>query len=373
MPMEEKATIYVGDIVRALEEFAPPALQEDYDNSGMQVGSRSAACTGVLLCVDVLPETIDEAIARRCNLIVSHHPLIFKGLKSLTGTNPQQTAIMNAIAAGVSVYSCHTSLDNTVGGVSHEMARRLGVSDPTLLERMRHKMMKLATMVPDDDVETVRMALFEAGAGSLGNYDSCSFGVRGEGTFRALDNANPYVGDIMEMHVEPETRLEVLLPAWRKSQVEEALRAVHPYEEPAYDFLMLENESCHWGSGVVGNLAEPISPARLIDRVKDAFGSPMVRCTRHEADTPLRRIAMCGGSGAFLIPAAIAARAQAIVTSDVKYHDFVDYADRILIIDIGHYESEQCTKEIFYHVISKKFPNFAIHYAEKEKNPINYR
>ena len=164
MPMEEKATIYVGDIVRALEEFAPPALQEDYDNSGMQVGSRSAACTGVLLCVDVLPETIDEAIARRCNLIVSHHPLIFKGLKSLTGTNPQQTAIMNAIAAGVSVYSCHTSLDNTVGGVSHEMARRLGVSDPTLLERMRHKMMKLATMVPDDDVETVRMALFEAGA-----------------------------------------------------------------------------------------------------------------------------------------------------------------------------------------------------------------
>lgn len=373
MPMEEKATIYVGDIVRALEEFAPPALQEDYDNSGMQVGSRSAACTGVLLCVDVLPETIDEAIARRCNLIVSHHPLIFKGLKSLTGATPQQTAIMNAIAAGVSVYSCHTSLDNTVGGVSHEMARRLGVSGPTLLERMRHKMMKLATMVPDDDVETVRMALFEAGAGSLGNYDSCSFGVRGEGTFRALDNANPYVGDIMEMHVEPETRLEVLLPAWRKSQVEEALRAVHPYEEPAYDFLMLENESCHWGSGVVGNLAEPISPARLIDRVKDAFGSPMVRCTRHEADTPLRRIAMCGGSGAFLIPAAISARAQAIVTSDVKYHDFVDYADRILIIDIGHYESEQCTKEIFYHVISKKFPNFAIHYAEKEKNPINYR
>lgn len=373
MPMEEKATIYVGDIVRALEEFAPPALQEDYDNSGMQVGSRSAACSGVLLCVDVLPETIDESIARRCNLIVSHHPLIFKGLKSLTGATPQQTAIMNAIAAGVSVYSCHTSLDNTVGGVSHEMARRLGVSDPTLLERMRHKMMKLATMVPDDDVETVRMALFEAGAGSLGNYDSCSFGVRGEGTFRALDNANPYVGDIMEMHVEPETRLEVLLPAWRKSQVEEALRAVHPYEEPAYDFLMLENESCHWGSGVVGNLAEPISPARLIDRVKDAFGSPMVRCTRHEADTPLRRIAMCGGSGAFLIPAAIAARAQAIVTSDVKYHDFVDYADRILIIDIGHYESEQCTKEIFYHVISKKFPNFAIHYAEKEKNPINYR
>lgn len=373
MPMEENATIYVGDIVRALEEFAPPALQEDYDNSGMQVGSRSAACTGVLLCVDVTPATIDEAVARGCNLVVSHHPLIFKGLKSLTGATPQQVAVMDAIAAGVSVYSCHTSLDNTVGGVSHEMARLLGVSDVRLLERLRHRMMKLITMVPHGDVETVRMALFEAGAGSLGDYDSCSFGVRGEGTFRALDGANPYVGDIKEMHVEPETRLEVLLPAWRKGQVEDALLSSHPYEEPAYDFIMLENESGHWGSGVVGNLDTPISPSELIGRVKAAFGSPMARTTAFDPDTTLRRIAMCGGSGVFLIPAAIAARAQAIVTSDVKYHDFVDYADRILIIDIGHYESEQCTKEIFYHVISKKFPNFAIHYAEKEKNPINYR
>lgn len=371
--MEISPTIYVGDIVRELEAAAPPALQEEYDNSGLQIGSRAAACTGVLLCVDVTPAIVDEAIARGCNLIVSHHPIIFKGIKRLTGSTPQQAAIMNAIAAGVSIYACHTNLDNTTGGVSHEMARRLGLQDVAVLERMHDMMMKLVTMVPDDDVDRVAVALFEAGAGTLGNYDSCSFRSRGEGTFRALDGANPYVGDILEMHVEHETRLEVMLPSWRRKEVEEALIASHPYEVPAYDFIRLDNDSPYWGSGITGRLPHPMSPDDFISRVKEAFGSPVVRCTTYDPAITLSRVALCGGSGAFLIPAAISRGAQVIVTSDVKYHDFVDHASDLLIVDIGHYESEQCTKDIFYHVISKKFPTFAVYYAEKEKNPINYR
>lgn len=355
-----------------LEAVAPLALQEDYDNCGLQVGSKSVGCTGVLLCVDVTPAIVDEAVSRGCNLIVSHHPLIFKGLKRLTGATLQEVAIIHAISAGISIYSSHTCLDNAPEGVSHEMARRLGLENVSVLDSQSHQMMKLVTMVPDGHVEQVRRALFAAGAGELGEYDSCSYGSRGEGTFRAKPGAHPFVGRVDELHVEPEIRLEVLLPAWRQAEMEEALRAAHPYEEPAYDFIRLENRSRYWGSGVVGEFRSPVGAGELVERVKTAFGSPVARCTALP-DGAMHRVALCGGSGSFLIPQAIARGAQAIVTSDVKYHDFVDYGGRILIIDIGHYESERCAKDIFYRAISEKIPNFAVYYAENEKNPINYK
>ncbi len=362
----------IGDIIHEIEQMAPLPLQEDYDNSGMQVGNKADECTGILLCVDVTPDIVSEAVERGCNLIISHHPLIFRGLKRLTGATQVERSVIQAISAGISIYSSHTCLDNAIDGVSHEMAYRLGVDKPAILCRQENQMMKLVTMVPHDHVDAVRLALFDAGAGSLGNYDSCSFGVRGEGTFQAIDGANPYVGNIHTMHIEPETRLEVLLPAWLQSKVEQALLAIHPYEEPAYDFILLSNKCRHAGSGVVGNLQKPLLAAYLISLVKKAFGSPIVRCTT-PPDQPISRIAMCGGSGASFIHDAIAAGAQAYITSDVKYHDFVDHARDIFIIDIGHYESEHCTKDIFYHIISKKFPNFAVCYSDKEKNPINYK
>ncbi len=362
----------IADIIYQLEQVASRPLQEDYDNSGIQVGSIADECTGVLLCVDVTPTIVDEAVERGCNLIVSHHPLIFRGIKRLTGATPVEQSVIKAIASGVAIYSCHTSLDNAPDGVSHQMARRLGIEHTKVLQPQAGRMMKLVTMVPHEHADAVRLALFEAGAGQLGCYDSCSYSVKGEGTFRAIEGANPYVGNIHRMHVEPETRLEVLLPAWLQSRVEQALIAVHPYEEPAYDFIALTNVNHHAGSGAVGTLSEPLSAYALIARVKQAFSSPIVRCTNPPIE-PISRVAMCGGSGASFIADAIAAGAQAYITSDVKYHDFVDYAERIFIIDIGHYESEHCTKDIFYHVISKKFPNFAVCYSDKEKNPINYK
>lgn len=362
----------VADIISAIEQFAPISLQEDWDNSGLQLGARNVVCSGVLLCVDVTPDVVDEAIVRECNLIVSHHPLLFKGLKRITGNTPVEQCVMKAIANGINVYSCHTAIDNAENGVSWQMAKMLGLKDIETLERQQGKMLKLSTMIPNVHVDKVRLALFDAGAGQLGNYDSCSFSVKGEGTFRALKGANPYVGNLNEFHLEAETRIDVILPVWLKHKVETALIQAHPYEEPAYEFVRLDNASPHSGLGVVGNYSEGIAPMDLIAKVKSAFGSPMVRCNRCPKDLSVRRVAMGSGACASLIPNAIASGAQAYITSDARYHDFVDFSDRILLIDIGHYESEHCTKDIFYHVITEKFPNFAVYYSDKEKNPINY-
>ena len=362
----------IADVTSAIEKFAPLALQEDYDNSGLQVGNRAQKCTGALLCVDVTPAIVDEAVERGCNLIISHHPLIFKGLKRLTGNSQVELTVMKAIKAEVAIYSCHTAIDNATNGVSWEMARRLSVGDLQVLEPQQGKMLKLSVMVPDAHCETVKNALFEAGAGAIGDYDSCSFSVQGNGSFRALSGANPFVGQVGEVHHEPETKIDVVLPRWLRSRVERALIDAHPYEEPAYEFIAMENESKYLGSGVVGQLSESVSLAQLISQIKEAFNSPMVRCNTANVCQPVSKIAMCGGSGAFLIRNAIAHGAQVYITSDVKYHDFVDYKNDIIIIDIGHFESEECTKSIFYREIQEKFPNFALYYSEIEKNPINY-
>ena len=336
----------IGDIISVIEQYAPLPLQEDYDNCGLQVGSKSTPCTGVLLCVDVSPAVVDEAIERGCNLIVTHHPLLFKGLKRITGATLVEQVVIKAIAANVAIYSSHTAMDNTVGGVSWQMASRLSLTDVQTLERQNNRLLHLSVMVPNDYVDRVSLALFEAGAGKLGNYDSCSFAVEGKGSFRALEGADPFVGNLMEVHQEPETRISVVLPSWLKDRVEAALIESHPYEVPAYEFVAMQNSS-PTGSGVVGNLPQAVSVTDLIAKIKQAYGSPVVRC-------------------------AIASKAQVFITSDSRYHDFIDNAANILLIDIGHYESEQCTKDIFYRIITENFANFAVYYSETEQNPINY-
>jgi dinuclear metal center YbgI/SA1388 family protein len=361
-----------GEIIAELERFAPAAYQESWDNTGLQVGTRGAECTGVLICVDVTPAVVDEAIERGCNLIVSHHPLMFKGLKRITGATPVEVSVMNAIAGGVSIYSCHTAVDNAEGGVSYTMARMLGIDVRRVLAPIEPRWSKLSVMVPEAEAESVRMAMFDAGAGSIGNYDCCSYNVSGTGTFRAKPGAHPFVGDIDELHHEREVRIDVLVPTWLRSKVESAMLEVHPYEEPAYEFINITNASRKIGSGVVGTLDESITPRQLIERVKAAFGSPVVRCTRFDEDMAITRIAMCGGAGGSFIGDAVAAGAQAYINSDTRYHDFIDYQDRILIVDIGHFESEQCTKDIFYQIITQKFTNFAVYKSQLEINPINY-
>lgn len=361
----------ISDIISTLEKYAHPALQEDYDNSGVQVGNIDIECSGALLCVDVKPEIVEEAINRNCNLIISHHPLLFKGIKRLTGSTHIEKSIIKAISAGITIYSCHTSLDNATYGVSWQMGKMLGLNDIKVLAPQNNKLMKLITMVPSAHIEAVRSSIAEAGAGQIGNYDSCCFTTEGKGYFRALDGANPFVGQVSKLHTENETKIEVVFPCWLKKKVECALIQAHPYEEPAYEFHKLDNNLPYNGSGIIGNLPQPINAQQLVQLVKKTFSSPMVRCTKLP-DFTIDKLALCGGSGSFLIKKAINAGAKAFISSDIKYHDFIDYADDIFIIDIGHYESENCTKDIFYHIIREKFTNFALYYSELEQNPIIY-
>lgn len=362
----------IGHIVQAIEQFAPPALQESYDNTGLILGSASDECSGVLVTVDVTEAVVAEAINHGLNFIVAHHPLIFKGVKRLNGSTPHQRAIISAVRAGIAVYACHTSLDSAADGVSQRMAAMLGLQNVVPLSAPRDLLVKLQAFVPESYMEEVRLALFDAGAGQIGNYDSCSYSFAGEGSFRPLDGANPFVGHQGAMHFEPERCLQVILPRWRRNAVEAALLQVHPYEEPAYEFYDVSNTMPRVGLGAVGNFENALSPVELAEKVKNTFGSPVTRCNAFDTEQPIRRVALCGGSGASLIPQAISSHAQAIITSDVKYHDFVDYSGDIFIIDIGHHESENCSKMIIFDIISEKFPNFAVRNSQADVNPIKY-
>lgn len=364
----------LSDIINALEARVNPGFQESWDNTGWQVtpSGTGCECRGVMVAVDVTDAVISEAVSKDCNLIVSHHPMIFKPLRGLTGSTPAQRMAVRLIKEDVAVYSAHTSLDSMPGGVSAYLAGELGLSDVEVLAGRDDSLLKLVTFIPESHVEDVRNAVFAAGAGHIGDYDRCCFMTGGRGTFRPLSGSNPYVGKSGEDHTEPEIRLEAIVRRHDRRAVEKALRSAHPYEEPAVDFFALDLADYSAGLGAIGNLKAPLSEREFADLVKDRYCSPVVRTTAFQPDRQIRRVALCGGSGGEFIGAAISAGADAYVTSDVRYHDFVDYTGRILIVDTGHFESEKCTKELLARIISEKFPNFAVCKSESEINPIQY-
>ena len=360
----------IKEILKEIEEHAPLPLQDGFDNAGVQVGDISQPAVGALLCVDVTEDVIDEAVELDCNLIISHHPLLFKPLKSLTGRNYIERCVMKAVEKGIVIYSAHTNLDNARYGVNYKIAQKIGLQNIRVLSPKKNALLKLVVYIPQTHVDVVRNALFNAGAGHIGNYDSCSFSSEGEGMFRAGVNTDPFCGEIGELHVEPEVRVEVILPVFKKNVVLRALLATHPYEEPAYDFIPLENTWDQAGSGVVGELLLPEEEESFLFRLKDIFH---LKTLSH---SPLRgksiqEVAVCGGSGAFLIPDAMAFGADVFITGEAKYNDYYDVEKNILLAVIGHYESEECTKEIFFEIITKKFPNFAVHFSNVNSNPVN--
>lgn len=361
----------ISQIIGALEDFAPIPLQDSFDNAGLQVGDSSQKVSGILVCLDITEEVLDEAIELDCNLIISHHPLLFKPIKTLTGKTYIERCVIKACKNNLVIYSAHTNLDNAYGGVNFRLAEKIGLQNVRVLSPKKESLLKLVTFVPENQAEIVRNALFNAGAGNIGNYDSCSFNSLGEGTFRANEEANPFVGNINELHTESEVRIEVIVPVFKKSSVLRALLTAHPYEEPAYDFFLLNNSWDRAGSGVVGELPVEEDEESFLQRIKSIF---RLKCLKHSPYTgkKIREVALCGGSGAFLIPEAIAYGADLFITGEAKYNDYYDVENKILLAVIGHYESEIITKELFYDIITKKIANFAVHFSTMNTNPVNY-
>lgn len=361
----------LSEITAYLESLAPLSLQEDYDNCGLLYGDPGWEITSMLLTLDLTSEVMDEALGKQCNLIISHHPFIFKGLKKLTAGNPETEIITKAARNNVAIYAMHTNLDNYRFGLNAILLRKLGITDFRILKPQKGTLRKLITFCPADHSSRVREALFSAHAGRIGNYDQCSFNVEGEGSFRALENSNPFVGTLNQLHVEKETRIEVIYHDYDESNVISNLLKSHPYEEIAYDIVPLENDDPESGAGLIGTLAEPLAADNFLARVKETLNIPFIRHTRNP-DSRIRKVALCTGSGSFLIPDAMLQGADAFLTADIKYHDFFIASGKLLLADIGHYESEQMVKEWFHDVLIEKFPNFASLISEVNTNPVHY-
>ena len=362
----------IADIIAHLEALAPPVYQESYDNAGLLTGSGSWECTGVLTTLDATEEVVLEAIARGCNLIVAHHPIIFGGLKKINGKNYVEKAVIAAIKQDIAIYAIHTNLDNIgLQGVNGRIAERLGIAGGQPLLPGAAGLQKLICFVPVAHLEPVRTAIFMAGAGHIGGYSECSWSVEGTGTFKGGVGTQPFAGRPGVRHEEKEMRLEVLFPAWLSRQVIEAMIAAHPYEEVAYDLIPLANIHPGVGSGLVGELPGEVGEKEFLDRIKAAFGVPVIRHTRLTG-RPVKRVAVCGGAGSSLISKALSSGVNFYITADVKYHEFFDANDRMVIADIGHFESEQFTIDLLFEVLREKFRNFAILKSDTKTNPINY-
>ena len=362
----------VKTITQALEQKAPLAWQESYDNSGLQVGDPNMEVIGVLLCLDITEAIIEEALAKKCNLIIAHHPLLFSGLKNITGSTYVERIVMKALQHHIALYAAHTNMDNWKGGVNAKIAEKLILTDTHILAPTSNDLNLLYCYAPASLVPQIEQALFEAGAGQVGNYFNCSFQVEGLGAFQGNEDSSPLIGAAGGPREQvAETRIEVLVPNHALSKVLAALRAAHEYEEIAYGITPLKNKNQDLGAGMIGSLEQPISESAFLSYLKQALPTACIKHTEL-LGRPIQRVAVCGGSGSFLLKDAIQAKADVFITSDFKYHQFFDADKQLVIADIGHYESEQFTVEIFYSILNEKFPNFAILYSERNTNPVNY-
>jgi len=361
----------IKEVASIIEEYAPLAYQESYDNAGLIVGNPNDEVKGILICLDSTEEIIDEAIAKNCDLIIAHHPIIFNGLKKLNGKNYIERTIIKAIKNNIGIYAAHTNIDNVTGGVSFKMAEKIGLINCKVLAPKVNLLKKLVTFCPEKEVDKVHQAMFTAGAGSIGEYDECSFNTEGTGTFKAGSKTNPFVGNKNEQHHEAEIKIEVIVASHQIDQVIQALIKAHPYEEVAYDIYSLTNPFLNVGSGILGELPSEEDELTFLKRLKIQLKTDGIRYTKLRKKK-IKKVALCGGAGSFLLGNAIKENADILITGDFKYHQFFDAEDKIVIADVGHYESEQFTSELFYELLTKKITNFAIRLSEINTNPINY-
>jgi dinuclear metal center YbgI/SA1388 family protein len=361
----------IRELVSALESLAHPSLQEHYDNAGLITGSPGWDCSGIICALDATEEVVKEAIEKNCNMIVAHHPIVFGGLKKITGKNYVEKTIIAAIKNDIAIYAIHTNLDNVLHGVSGRMAEILGLKNVSILAQKDNTLKKLFTFAPADKAEQIRNAIFIAGGGYIGNYSEVSFNAEGAGIFKAGVGANPYVGEVGKLHQEKEIKIEIIIPAFLESKIVAAMIAAHPYEEVAYDVVSLTNTNQQIGSGVIGELPGAIDEKQFLGMIKQVFKVPVIRHTAL-VNKPIKKVAVCGGAGSFLISKALAAGADAYITADLKYHEFFDANGQMLLADVGHYESEQFTINLLQEILEQKFPTFAVLKTAVKTNPVQY-
>ena len=361
----------IKEITNYLESVAPLHYQESYDNAGLLVGDANREIDAALITLDCTEEVVEEAIENNCNLIIAHHPIIFSGLKKITGQNYVERTIIKAIKNDIAIYAIHTNLDNIKTGVSAKIAEILGVENCKILSPKKDLLRQLAVYCPVSDTEKVKEALFQAGAGDIGNYDECSFSAKGEGTFRANEGCDPHIGNIGERHTEKEEKIEVIFPKYKENTIISALKQAHPYEQVAYQIYILDNIYENVGAGIVGELAQKVDTNRFLEMLKTKMQTDCIRHTKL-VKNQIKRVAICGGSGSFLLSNAICEKADIFITADFKYHEFFDGENDIIIADIGHFESEQFTKDLIYDLLSKKFSKFAVRLSKVNTNPIKY-
>ncbi|SMG39302.1 dinuclear metal center protein, YbgI/SA1388 family [Marivirga sericea] len=361
----------IKDIVQHLESIAPLAYQESYDNAGLIVGDANKKVSNILITLDVTEEVIAEAISKNCELIVAHHPIIFKGLKKLTGCNYVERTVIEAIKNDIAVYASHTNLDNIKNGVNAKIAEKLNLYNTEILSPKKGSLAKLSVFVPKENATALKSALHDAGAGQIGAYEDCAFESVGIGSFLPTDKANPSIGKQGKLETVEEHKIEVIFPMHLKNKVLSAMNQAHPYEEVAYYLHQLENTYHDLGSGMIGEIEMEMKAKDFFDYLKERMGLTVIKHTK-EINRKIKRVAICGGSGAFLISQAINKKADIYISSDIKYHEFFDAEERLIIADIGHYESERFTNEIFYAILKENFANIALHLGQTVTNPIKY-
>jgi len=360
-----------NELIKTIEQLAPLQYAEDFDNVGLLVGNPEDEVSGVLITHDTTEEVIDEAIAKGTNFILSFHPIIFKGLKKITGKNYVERVVMKALKNDILIYAIHTALDNQHMGVSGILATKLGLKNQKILVPQAHTLKQLVTYAPIAEAEKIRTVLFEAGAGKIGNYEECSFNVEGIGTFKPIEGADPYIGKIGKRQEEPEERISVIFPTHLENKILAKLMAHHPYEEVAYEIFQLENQNQEIGLGIIGEIENPMNELDFLYFLKEKLD---LSCIRHSnlRGEKIRKVAVLGGSGAFAIQNAKSSGADIYITSDIKYHEFYQGEKQMIIADVGHFESEQYTKLFLYEQLTKKIRNFAVVLSETNTNPINY-
>ncbi|MEN9522788.1 MAG: hypothetical protein RL065_1165 [Bacteroidota bacterium] len=361
----------IADIIQQLEAFAHPSLQESYDNAGLIVGDANTEISKAIICLDAIESVVDEAIAENANLIIAHHPIIFSGLKKLNGKNYVERVIIKAIQHNIAIYAIHTNLDNVLQGVNQKIAEKIGLKNCQILAPKSGVLKKLVTFVPVEFAEKLKSALFQAGAGNISNYNECSFSSEGKGTFRGNEFSNPKIGERGKREEVQETRLEIIFENFQQSKILKALFETHPYEEVAYDIYALENNHPQIGAGLIGEMTTEMDETLFLQHTKKSLQTNCIRHS-HFNNKKIKKVAVCGGSGSFLLKNAIQQKADAFVTGDFKYHEFFDADGKILIADVGHYESEQFTIDLLYDYLSKKNHTFALLKTKINTNSVNY-